>query len=394
MGSTQGSLLRDQLLDRGLPLDTRIEAANALAQAHPEDETGELLSGVLHDTTEETPLRAAVAQALAAWNGYGCIPQLLSPLSPMEVRVSAIAALDALDPLDGEMEQRLTAHLQRVFTGAHDPILAASLPLKYGRDPRVVGAFEQLLEHENDLYRADGVNGLVILGELDTALAALEDEAPIVRYRLLEALRRYPDEGAEEAVESLLNDEDANVANLAALVLAELRGEALTFDWPQLIAAFGTPNEPASEEAIAVKEEELGRALPPSYREFLLNSNGLTPLNEMFEVLSPVEAVEWLAARNAEWIAQFQTEDDLSAEEHLYQPDQPETYRAAYLNSCLLISDPGEKVLTLLNPEVADEAGEWEAWFFGPSTIGGAVRYPSFAHLLESQAEAQATGAE
>jgi hypothetical protein len=379
------SALLGQLNDRALPTENRIEAAQTLAKQHPEDATGEALADVLHDFSDDPALRAAAAEALARWNGYGCIPHLVRPLHPFEVRAAAIAALDSLDALDGEMESNMSADLQRVLSGPHNAVLTTSLPRKYGRDPRLLGNLEQMLEHESDLYRADAVTALVTLGEMDAALAAIEDEAPLVRYRLLEALRDYPDEGADEAIESLTADEDPNVARLAQEILAQLRGEEFELDWESLLPAFGTPAEPATEEAIAAKEAELGQTLPASYRGFLLQSNGIVPANEILEALSPVENIEWLAARNGDWIGQFQTEDDVTPEEHLFQPDQPETYRAAYLKDCLLISDPGEKVVTLLNPQVQDESGEWEAWFFGPTTIGGAVRYPSFAALIESQ---------
>jgi len=50
----------------------------------------------------------------------------------------------------------------------------------------------------------------------------------------------------------------------------------------------------------------------------------------------------------------------------------------------LTISEPGDSAIFLLNPEVVDANGEWEAWFFA-NWYPGAARYRSFWDLMQEE---------
>lgn len=52
---------------------------------------------------------------------------------------------------------------------------------------------------------------------------------------------------------------------------------------------FLSPNTPTNEVTIQEFEKILGVAIPSSYRNFLLETNGGTPLNNAFDVFSPTE---------------------------------------------------------------------------------------------------------
>lgn len=61
----------------------------------------------------------------------------------------------------------------------------------------------------------------------------------------------------------------------------------------------------------------------------------------------------------------------------------PVTLRAHYLQTALQISTTEDGWVYLLNPQVVDERGEWEAWDFG-TKLAGADRYRSFWELLQA----------
>lgn len=141
----------------------------------------------------------------------------------------------------------------------------------------------------------------------------------------------------------------------------------------------------ASAEQIQRAEERLGAKLPPSYREFLMVSNGWRATGYFVDRVWSAEEVEWFKVRNKAWIDAY-AEAGLppvpDAEYFVYGEAQDGflTLRAEYLETALEISDIGDSCIYLLNPKVATPEGEWEAWFF--SNWGGANRYRSFREMM------------
>lgn len=162
----------------------------------------------------------------------------------------------------------------------------------------------------------------------------------------------------------------------------------------------------ASEEEIAALEKRLGRRLPPSYRTFLAETNGWRNCGPFIYKLWPCSEVCWFRERNQEWIDAYTHPDDDTVEftspggqssdepwsvpddeYFVYGEDQdPCQFRVEYLQTALEISDVGDSAIVLLNLEVVDDSGEWEAWMFA-NWIPGAHRYQSFRELMQGEHE-------
>jgi hypothetical protein len=144
----------------------------------------------------------------------------------------------------------------------------------------------------------------------------------------------------------------------------------------------------ASPQAIAALEQRLGRTLPPSYKSFLLTSDGFEELGVLWGPLLPVGGVNWFRNVEADWIRTWletSTHPDLSVKEHLVYGDEQDSavFRLAYLQTTLQIGDVSDGAVFLLNPEAQTADGEWEAWIFA-NWFPGARRYPTFGDLMES----------
>lgn len=156
---------------------------------------------------------------------------------------------------------------------------------------------------------------------------------------------------------------------------------AALFDHGVLFASGAAPD------AIEAAEKRLGVSLPPSYRQFLLASNGLLVASQSTNLL-PADDICWFAEANQDWIDAWSEggeEDDMDDEQYLtYGDDQDCVWmRREYLKTALQISDCSSGDVLLLNPAVKF-GDEWEAWLFG-NTLPGAIRYRSFAELIEAQ---------
>jgi hypothetical protein len=143
---------------------------------------------------------------------------------------------------------------------------------------------------------------------------------------------------------------------------------------------------PAAPEAIAGTEARLGVALPPSYRQFLLTSDGWGPLSAFVHRLRPCSEIDWYIVENANAVEVWGQGDDdegLSDTEYFRYADDSPWFRCAHLRHTLQISDHGDGDL-LLNPRAVTPDGEWECWFLA-AWIPGVRRYASFAHWLLSE---------
>jgi len=161
-------------------------------------------------------------------------------------------------------------------------------------------------------------------------------------------------------------------------IAARVPGHKAAANW------LGEPG--ASEAEIASAEQRLGVQLPPSYRAFLALSNGFDNISPFIYRLYAAAEIEWFRVRNPDWIDAYQIGDDFSPEEHLANPEDCVRFRRAYLSSCLQISEEGDSAVVLLNPEVVNDEGEWETWFFA-NWNPGATRHPSFRTYVDSELE-------
>jgi SMI1 / KNR4 family (SUKH-1) len=146
---------------------------------------------------------------------------------------------------------------------------------------------------------------------------------------------------------------------------------------------------PAPESEILKTEGRLGLSLPPSYRSFLLISNGWHPFNSFIERLLPVQEVERFRIAEPEDSALIQ---ELYQEENVpdsiyldYEtPEHMVAVRARYYPDSLLAGrkwDGGGGELLLLNPQIVSGDGEWETIFFG-NWLPGNRRYRSFFDFI------------
>jgi hypothetical protein len=145
----------------------------------------------------------------------------------------------------------------------------------------------------------------------------------------------------------------------------------------------------AAETEIAEAEARLGKILPPSYREFLQVTNGWRGSPFVRKIWS-VQEVDWFFIRNQQWIdsyiSKYANAPHISDEEYLVYGDEQRNpaIRVEYLRSALEISEKGDSVIYLLNPQIVTDKGEWEAWFFA-DWLSGAKRYRSFWDLMEGE---------
>ena len=439
----------ERLHDKTLPLAARQEAAQALARQGRDYEAWKALCSVLHAEHEDPTLRCEVVRVLPEWNRLAAVEQLVRPYDSRPVRTAALATLEQLGPVTGEHETLLLATLAALRGAASDPYVAealrsvsgdlrrllsiemsilrtganpaltptylATLPQRYGRDPRVLAYLDENLHGADAQCRAEAAASLCALGEMERALPVANDPSPTVRARLAETLGLYREDSGADVLFRLINDSDPEVrrqAQKALRLLGKLekprprksatRGEGwnrllgeisdlrlsdpgVALDVPDANVESGWLGEPgATEEGLRSAEHRLGVSLPPSYREFLAVSNGFRHPNPFIWRLYGIKEIDWFRTLNPDWIQAYQLGADLSEEEHLRIRGNSPMFRSAYLSSCLQISQEGDSAVVLLNPDVVNAAGEWEAWFFA-NWIPGADRYPSFLDFMQKQ---------
>ncbi|MEJ2555184.1 MAG: SMI1/KNR4 family protein [Anaerolineae bacterium] len=180
--------------------------------------------------------------------------------------------------------------------------------------------------------------------------------------------------------------------------MAELDWQPFLDEWSRAILEspereyFGLPRETirsgwlgfrgATETQIAAAEARMGVRLPPSYRTFLQVTNGWQHTGLGIERILPAESIDWFRVLHPEWIAAWMGGfTAFGIQEYEYDPEHdPVDYR--HLPKTLAISEAGDVEILLLNPEVAAQDGEWEAWLF---VEDGAARYSSFWDLLHAE---------
>jgi hypothetical protein len=142
----------------------------------------------------------------------------------------------------------------------------------------------------------------------------------------------------------------------------------------------------ASEQQVYDLEQRLQTRLPPSYRSFLLASNGFRQPGNTVPRLYSIPQVDWY--RNTDqatidiWLQGFQESRKMYPNapaplEDAFEPDLPFTLQVS-------AEEQAGTAVYLLNPQKVSEDGEWEAWFFA-HWVPGVNRYASFWELMKAE---------
>lgn len=171
------------------------------------------------------------------------------------------------------------------------------------------------------------------------------------------------------------------------LLLKRLNRDDLPYYSPQVVKAvesgwLGTQG--ASEGELETLEKRLGRQLPPSFRQFLLTSNGFLQPGMIVPRLFAAHEIEmFIEVEKDQWQSWIDWRDsDRGDFDTLDDTD----YFLMHLEALIVISEREESGSGqfMLNPERVNEAGEWEVYYYA-HWMPGAVRYPSFWALMESE---------
>jgi len=139
----------------------------------------------------------------------------------------------------------------------------------------------------------------------------------------------------------------------------------------------------ATKEEILQAEKRLGCSLPPSYKDFLRNSNGFKQLNHFVWDIYPVQKIDWFGNLDPDFV-KTTLKDPIKIKDENYfvygKEQDPMYVRYEYCQHSLALSAWGDVAIVLLNPEVRFQE-EWEAWMYA-SWIPGANRYRSFEELM------------
>jgi cell wall assembly regulator SMI1 len=141
---------------------------------------------------------------------------------------------------------------------------------------------------------------------------------------------------------------------------------------------------PVSEQEICEKEKLLGMTFPPSYKRFLLTSNGFRDISPFIYRLLSLEQVDWAKKAEDQWWLDMCAEPDYNVSDENYfdySEEQNSAYcRPEYILESLIISEWGDAMRIYLNP-VVKHGDEWEVLEYA-SWFPGIRRYKSFEVFL------------
>lgn len=138
--------------------------------------------------------------------------------------------------------------------------------------------------------------------------------------------------------------------------------------------------EPATEEEVRAAEERLGERLPPSYRNFLLASNGWRGIGPMMYELVSVDEIGWLH-ETAPDVIDVVVGGREDAERLLGRP-VPGREDERLLWRSVLLSGPADGDYWLLDGNDIGPDGEWTAYEWPVGDGGQPEPYPSFGALV------------
>ncbi|WP_285580138.1 SMI1/KNR4 family protein [Herbidospora sp. NBRC 101105] len=127
---------------------------------------------------------------------------------------------------------------------------------------------------------------------------------------------------------------------------------------------------------VAALEARLEVALPPSYRAFLLFTDGIT------DMMSRASEVGWFPDVDPETFRCWAPEE--TGDPVVRRAPVPPGTEAdeEYLSATLKIGEFDDDGVILLNPLAVTDEGEWEAWHLA-AWIPGVHRFPSFWDLWQ-----------
>jgi hypothetical protein len=133
---------------------------------------------------------------------------------------------------------------------------------------------------------------------------------------------------------------------------------------------------PATPDAIAAAETRLGVRLPPSYRDFLLTTDGWRDAGMFVSQMRDTSSVGWLADIESFWAEGW---------DEFYAPDGGEDDPEARnpFSRGLMISLEADAGVLFLDPEDVDGVGEWAAYSHFSWRAEPPTRFPSFTALME-----------
>ncbi|MFJ4153040.1 SMI1/KNR4 family protein [Streptomyces galbus] len=126
--------------------------------------------------------------------------------------------------------------------------------------------------------------------------------------------------------------------------------------------------EAAAEEEVSAAEQRLGVDLPPSFRSFLLTSDGWDGIGGWVERVLPSARLSWM--RHTEGGRRLIGGTGATSRDQAL---------LRLLKSSLKVA--GAENIWLLDPTDTDSDGEWAAYLFDQEH-GGREKFPSFAHLF------------
>lgn len=146
--------------------------------------------------------------------------------------------------------------------------------------------------------------------------------------------------------------------------------QAETSDGSQAEGEKWLGHEPAGADAVMAAEQRLGARLPPTYKNFLMASNGFGSVD--YVDLFNVDEIGWFSEREPELTEAW---DDVLDE------DERQMLRRSLL---IARDDGGPGVYWLLHRDDVAEDGEWAVheWFPGSGASPGDDRYDHFGALL------------
>jgi cell wall assembly regulator SMI1 len=141
---------------------------------------------------------------------------------------------------------------------------------------------------------------------------------------------------------------------------------------------------PVTIQDIIEKERLLGMTFPPSYKRFLLTSNGFRNISPFIYRLLSLQQIDWAKNTEEQWWLDMcaEKEYDVSDEDYFDYSDEQDSVncRAEYILESLKISEWGDAMCVYLNP-VVKHGDEWEVLEYA-SWFPGIRRYKSFEEFL------------
>ena len=373
------------------------------------------LSLLLHNMEDDRNVRRALVRLLPNWGEDG-LRTLLPALKMPDLRSEAIKVLDS-----------------------------APVTFQFGRDPGVLDRWKEQMRTDDQWKRAWAASVLCGLGETEAAFGAVSDPKARVRKSLAVAIGYFNEQRGAEVLRRLLTDEDAAVSRAARISLERLENpevEVGNAEWAALLAPHGNAewaallkelsdfrltDDPelrvrlagegkiwlgetgATETQITALEQRIGQSLPPSYRSFLMASNGfqwpshrkkqLHPglLQHIGRNPPPTTRREFAVTPSGEWLV---VHDSIPK---LYGTEEVDWFRVRHpqlatglAESCLQVSATGEcfsphgipgAAVILLRPPLKSPDGEWRTFFFAGWRHSGDLgrSQSSFGEFMSSE---------